>query len=112
MSYSTDIPVCGTKNGEERYFIFLSDSGSFSIDTDVTFCKVKCIRRWYDKINESWAIDGIVLEEYIAKGNVGKKTIIDHTWQLQRTKQAAQKLLIILAMNYNEHLSYRDKLPI
>ena len=111
MKYSNDVPVCGKVNGEERFYIFLTDYDSFSLD-DITFCKVKCVRRWYDKENSSFAIDGIVLEEYFTKGRIGKKAIIDHTWQLQRTKETAQRLLIVLAMNYGSHLSYEDTLPI
>jgi len=106
-----DIPVCGKKNGEERFYVFLTDYGSFSID-NITFCKVKCVRRWYDKNNEYYVIDGIILEEYFSEGRIGKKTVIDHVWQLQRTKQEAQKILMILVMNYGAHLSYNDKIPV
>lgn len=111
MDYSTDIPICGTKNGEERYFIFLTDFDSFS-EHDITFCKVKCLKRRYDKVNETHVIDALVLEEYFKEGKVGKYTTIDHNWQLQKTRSAAQRLLIILAMHYYENLSYKDKIPI
>lgn len=111
MKYSNDVPVCGRKNGEERFYVFFTDYNNFSLE-DIYFYKVKCVRRWYDKDISRFVIDGIILEEYFTKGNIGKKIIIDYTWQLQKTKEAAQRLLIHLIMNYGSHLSYNDTLPI
>lgn len=112
--FINNLPKLG-KNGDIRYYVFIVDGGK------VTFQKVRCISRLYDKVNECFYIKCEVLE--ILKGDElygkeyefspskdGKRyTIADHAWELQETIEDAKKLLVLIALN--EKSAY-DKVPV
>jgi hypothetical protein len=80
------------KNGEIRYWAFRDPSGQFYLE------KVKCLRTTYDKENGHY-IYRCELQSPVSTFRLGMKpgynTVIDYAWQLQKTLEDAQKLLII-----------------
>ena len=94
----------GSENGEIRYFVFYSD-----YDSTFILVKVKCLKREYDKENESYMYRCITLQNYFDE-RLGK-VIVDHEWQLCKTLEEARHLLVLLSMNHGKMLSYKNKDP-
>lgn len=85
-------PKTGEKTGEIRYWAFRDPSGQFYLE------KVKCLGTMYDKEN-AHSIYQCELLKPVSKFRLGMKpgynTVIDYAWQLQKTFEDAQRLLII-----------------
>jgi hypothetical protein len=85
-------PKTGKKNGEIRYWAFRDADGKLYLE------KVKCIRKLFDKENDNDYYSCMLLEP-ISEFRLGMKpgyiTYIDHAWQLQKTLEDAQRLLIL-----------------
>lgn len=100
--FTNSAPKTGRDNGEIRYFAFVGD------DYDVTFQKVKCLMRRFDKANGYEVTRCEILDAYGPNiVYVPGFTTVDHDWQLQKTKENAMRLLVLEV--FNEKSSYKRK---
>lgn len=99
--FTREKPKTGKKTGEVRYWAFRDATGNFYLE------KVKCLRTRYDGENDYYIYDCELLEP-VSKFRIGMKPgyklTIDHSWQLQKTLEDAQKLLIFGALKEADFL--------
>lgn len=95
-------PKTGKKTGEIRYWALRDAVGNFYLE------KVKCLRTIYDKEN-GYYIYQCELQGPVSKFRLGMKPgynmVVDHAWQLQKTLEDAQRLLIIGALKEADFLA-------
>lgn len=93
--FTKEKPKTGKKNGEVRYWAFRDATDRFYLN------KVKCLRTRYDGEAGYYVYDCELLEpvsEFRIGMKPGFKLTIDYAWQLQKTLEDAQRLLIISAL--------------
>jgi hypothetical protein len=93
MGFIDNPPITGKKNGEIRYYAFVTPYGR----KNVLVMKVRCLSKSFDKEEERF-IYNCKVEEIITQMNeilsVGNTITVNSEWHLQETEKDAKRLII------------------